>query len=436
MKYNHRPYQEKAIDNILEAWQRYNSTIFVSETGSGKTVIAGSVIHQLYQRKKKILFVVHRDNLLQQTKKAFREFGIRHGVIASGYPSLRYRTQIASMQTIIRRLDSWDDFDYMIIDESAHCPASTWDAVINKFKTAKKLGLTATPCRLDNRGLGNYFDNMIKGPSTKFLIDNGYLAEPLIYAPNILDLKKVRKIAGDYDRKELAKIANKNITGCAIEHYNKLCPGKPVVAFCCTIEHAEKTAERFRNAGYNSKALHSKLDIETIREYIEDLGKGKIHVLTSCDIISEGTDIPILAGVILLRPTNSLSLHRQQIGRSLRIYPGKKYAYILDHVGNSFRHGFPEDIIDWKLTKDIIQYEPLVQKKSCPMCFRAHKPRKYCPDCGYEYKTEGGKRLPKEVEGELQILNKEKIINEGNKSAGRRYYEWKLKRRGYHRKGA
>jgi superfamily II DNA or RNA helicase len=228
-----RDYQAKAVNDIRTAYQYgRRAPLFVLPTGGGKTVLFTYIAQNAAERGKRVLILVHRVELLRQTSKALRGFGVRHGLINPQYtPEYTAPVQVASVQTIINRIGKMPFTpDLIIIDEAHHATASTWRKVINAYPKARLLGVTATPVRSDGTGLGidagGMFDTLIEGPSTRALMDMGYLVEPTIYAPkDRLDLSGVRTKMGDYDKKQLGELMDKpRITGDAVAHYKRRCP--------------------------------------------------------------------------------------------------------------------------------------------------------------------------------------------------------------------
>jgi superfamily II DNA or RNA helicase len=278
------------------------------------------------------------------------------------------------------------------------------------WPTAKFIGVTATPERLDGKGLGVMFDRMVMGPSVQWLIDNGFLAQPVYYAPReVVDLSQVHTIAGDFDRSETEEIVDTpRITGDAVTHYVRFCNRQRAVAFCISVAHAQHVADTFNSCGIPSASIDGTLDPEVRKQRVDDLTAGKILVLTSCELISEGFDLPAVNAAILLRPTQSLSMHLQQVGRALRPYPGKANAIILDHVGNCLRHGLAEQERDWDLSgrEKRLKKSSLVETKQCSKCFAIFAGT-VCPQCGSQ--REIAAREIEEVDGELQRLSIEDI---------------------------
>lgn len=413
-----RDYQNESVEAVRDAYRdAYRSPLLVLPTGGGKTVVFSYITEQMDKNGKRVYILVHRQELLYQTSKKLSEFGVTHGIISPGHSMTGDRVQVASVQTLVRRLERYPSSDLLIVDEAHHAGAGTWSKILSHYSNSKILGVTATPIRMDGKGLGvdcgGFFDTLVEGPTTASLIQQGYLSEPIVFAPpSGIDFNNIPKRGGDFDKKILAERTDKpKITGCAIEHYSKLCPGVPAICFCVSIAHAEHVAAEFRAAGWAAESLDGTMSDSVRKARINSLASGQIKVLTSCDIISEGTDIPVVGAAILLRATKSLGLYLQQVGRALRVYPGKKNAYILDHVGNCFVHGLPDEIRSWSLhglkqrgKKDKDDNEPGLKLKQCEKCYQVYRQGVVaCPFCGHIPKT--GREI-QQVDGELQVVNK------------------------------
>lgn len=398
-----RPYQVKLVEEIRQAYRRgVRSVLAVAPTGAGKTICFAHIARQASLKGTSTCILVHRDTLLYQTSKALMLYGIDHGIIAPGYPRTDHRIQIASVQSLARRLDHYR-FGFLVIDEAHHATANTWKRILAAYPEAYVLGVTATPCRSDGQGLGSMFQVLILGPSTKQLTALGYLSPATIYAPaKPLDLSMVSTLAGDYNTHELADAMDRpTITGNAVAEYTKLAQGQPAVVFCVSIKHAESTAAIFQAAGYRSMAIHGDLPRASIQEALQDLAAGRLQVLAQCDLVNEGLDTPAIACGILLRPTQSLGLYIQQVGRCLRPFPGKSQAVILDHAGNCLRHGLPDEPQSWTLEgRKRRRGEHVVPAvRQCPQCYACHHPAPTCPQCGHTYKV--ADMTPPQVDGTL-----------------------------------
>jgi hypothetical protein len=264
--------------------------------------------------------------------------------------------QVMSIQTVINRLALLPQFDLLVLDECHHAVAETWAAFLRSQPKAKILGVSATPARNDGKGLGiqagGFFDHMVVGPATPQLIATGYLAPTKVFVPAAqIDAAGLRKVAGDWAAgDEMAKRASV-VTGDAVAEFTKRAPGKTALAFCVTVQHAMDVAATFRAAGYRAACVHGGTPKDQRDWLIAGIEDGqRLDVLTACDVISEGVDIPSVGCTILLRPSGSLPLAWQQIGRGMRPKPDGSPLIVLDHAGNVDRLGDPgDDIIDWSL---------------------------------------------------------------------------------------
>lgn len=414
-----RDYQLDLVDGVRAAYRAgKRSPLVVSPTGSGKTVLFAFIAQGTSAKGNGVVILVHRQELVDQTCRTLHAFGVPHGVIAAGRtPDRSLPVQVASVQTYVRRLDIFRP-SLIIADEAHHATAGSWRKVIEHHPQARVLGVTATPERLDGRGLKEVFDELIRGPEVKDLIRGGHLAPPVYYAPpQAADFSGIAIKRGDFDQKEMAAAMDKaSITGDAVEHYAKICNGAPAVAFCASVAHAQHVAEQFKAAGFRAATIDGNMDREARREVVRMLGDGRLHVLTSCEIINEGFDLPLVTAAILLRPTMSLGLHLQQVGRVLRSAPGKAKAIILDHVGNLARHGLAEDVRDWSLDgrprkKGKKKDEDEVKVSQCPGCFCCHAPAPICPECGHVYEIKS--REINQVDGELKMIDG--LVDEHNR---------------------
>lgn len=408
-----RPYQTDIIGEVRQRLgEGLRAPLIVSPTGSGKTVMFSHIADGAGKKNKRVWILVHRAELVEQTSRTMREIGIHHGIIAAGWPvDPLPHVQVVSVQTVVRRTGGLIPPDLIIVDECHHAAAGTWGKILAAFPKAVRLGFTATPERLDGKGLSDAFDCLIRGPEVAWLIEQGFLTQPKYYAPpNQLNLDGLHVRGGDYARDEVAKEMDKpSITGDAVSHYRRICDGAPAVAFCASIAHAEHVAQAFCAAGYRATTLDGTLDRIERRKRVRGLADGSIQILTSCEIISEGFDIPVVSAAILLRPTKSLGMHLQQVGRVLRIAKGKQHAYILDHVGNCLRHGLAEEERDWSLEgrkkrkKKAGDDDDAPPVRQCPKCYACHVPAPHCPECGHTYELK--QRDIEQKEGELVELN-------------------------------
>ena len=408
-----RPYQLAGIAAIREAFGplRKRAPLYVLSTGGGKTVLFTHIAHGAAGKGNRVYILSHRQELIDQISAALDLTGTPHGFIAAGYPTLDAPVQIASVQTLVRRLDHTTQPDLIVIDEAHHARAETFERIIREWPRAKLLGVTATPIRLSGEGLGTIFDHLITGPSMRELIEGGYLAPYRLFSPPTVDASGLHRRAGEFVTAEAEALVDKPaITGSALEHYRQHGDGLPALVFCVSIQHAKSVADQFREAGYAAFSIDGSMERTVRRGVVDDFRAGRIKVVTSCELANEGVDIPGAHVGIFLRPTQSLGLYLQQIGRILRPCEGKTHALLLDHVGNCYRHGLPDEPRQWTLAGDDAEAKrkPGAGVRICASCFCALPAQaRTCSECGYEFPAK-----PREIEqreGELAEVTPEML---------------------------
>ncbi len=471
-----RDYQDRAVAQIRAAYARKKrAPLLVLPTGGGKTVTFSYVTQAASEKGNCIWLIVHRAELVKQIAMTLARFGCSHQVVAPGpivrqcqaeqfkafgrsFVSGQARVFVCSVQTVVKRLAKMprEHFpDLIVVDEAHHLTAGTmWGKVADAFPNARLLPVTATPCRLDGKGLGveagGFCDELVMGPTMAELIAAGALSPYRVYAPpSVVDLSGVDTVAGDYAKGQLAQAVDKpKITGDAVEHYQRLTTGKRAVAFCVSVEHAQHVAAEFEKAGITSAFLDGTMDPSDRDKVLKRFEAGEVRVLTSCDIISEGFDVPAIEVAILLRPTKSLSLYLQQVGRALRVFPGKVEAIILDHVGAVLTHGLPDEDREWSLDGikrrpkkkaelDELDEHGVESVRACPRCYTVHLPGPSCPSCGFEYPV--ASRAVDQADGELQELTGAKLeaMRRARRAMqGQAHTIEDLVRQGYHPKRA
>jgi superfamily II DNA or RNA helicase len=414
---NLRPYQQQLVTDIRLQYQLgHRKVLMVLSTGGGKTCIFSHIAQAAAKKGNRICILVHRAELLDQASRSLSSMSVQHGLIqANRAMDLSAPVQVASVQTLARRLHKLprDFFQLVIIDEAHHSNAGTWAKVLDHFQSAHLLGVTATPIRLDGRGLGEHYQSMVEGPSAAWLTDNGYLALARVLAPPGFDTTGLRKRMGDFDTRE-AEHRIGTIMGDCLSHYRKHLDGQTAIAFCCSVAHAEAVASLFQCNGIPAASIDGSMDAANRRQLLADLAIGRIKVLTSCALIGEGVDVPSVGGCILLRPTASTSLHLQMIGRCLRPSPGKAAAVVLDHVGNTLRLGHHLEPREWTLdglAKRDRDKAPSV--KVCPVCFATSmSAAQVCRECGHVFAPQETREL-KVVEGELVEMQRQQRRQQG-----------------------
>lgn len=404
-----RPRQAKAIEDLREAYRNgYKAPVMVAPTGFGKSATASFIIREAVAKGRRVWFLAHLREILAATSAKLDAEGIDHGFIMAGKPEDDSKpVQVAMVQTAVRRLGRYAKPDLIVIDEAHLAVADTYQRVITDAGNPRLLHLTATPIRLDGRGMREVADIIIPTCSTADLIAEGLLAPVRYYAPSRPDLTGVRTVAGEYAQGDLADAMNKpSITGDAVAHYRKLAHGRPAVAFCTNIAHARDTAAMFAQAGYRAVAISGESHQDERDQALRGLQSGDLDVVVNCQLWVAGVDCPAIGCIIQLAPTKSLTKYLQSIGRGLRTHPGKTDCVVLDHAGNAFTHGLPNDTREWSLDgakKRTRTGDDLVEPvRQCERCYLVHAPAPVCPNCGHVHPVK--ERKIQQTDGELAEL--------------------------------
>lgn len=419
-------HQQDIVDKIRQAiMQGHRSVLVQSPVGSGKTVLFGHLTASANAKFKRVVILVHRQELLEQASGVLMDFGVPHGLIKAGqqYQQDR-RIHVGSVQTVVRRLEKLPVPDLLIYDESHHISAKSW-ATIHELWSPQAIciGLTATPVRMDGKGLKTYFSTMIHGPKIDWLTERGFLAPYQVFSHEC-DLEGVSKRAGDFAKNDLEKkLRSGTILGDFVEEYLKLGQGRPGVCFCPTIKMSLELADRLCDAGVRAMHVDGETNDFARSKYLRMFRRGELDILTNVDLFGEGLNVPGIQVIGMIRPTLSPGLFMQQLGRGLRVEENKERALILDHAGNFIRHGFPEEWPDWVLAdgrKADDEPGEIVEKvKLCAGCFATLKlPVRKCPYCGTV-----GVRKERRVamtKGELKELKRKEKLEKEKTTALRR----------------
>ncbi len=412
MAFELRPYQTKALEEVRAAYRAGTKRVLlVAPTGSGKSAMTR---HMLGGTKMRTLFLVHRTELLEGSSHDLSR--IPHELILPGKPT-PYHGQIhlGMMQTVARRLADLPNYDWIISDEAhlAMCP--TWQQILDHYRNAWHLGLSATPCRLDGKGLGMTFQKIVQGPTIAELTARGYLVPCRPFAPHNT-LGKIKKNGADYNMADAAaQLDRASITGDVVQTYLKRAAGKPAVVFCCTVEHAEHVAQIFRAAGISAANVDSVgMNSAERKRRLAAFETGEITILTNVEILTTGWDCPQVECAIMLRPTESLALYLQMVGRILRICPriGKTHAILLDHVGNIIKHGLPVAPREWTLDGTASGSLAGSSIRICNGCYAVYSPAPRCPECGVGFVSNAKPRAaaPKGKSGELVEIHTARAV--------------------------
>jgi DNA repair protein RadD len=439
-------FQLEAVVQILVALEDGRNPLLVAPTGSGKTVIISRVIAHL--EHKHVLFLAHRRELIHQTKDKLARFDVPAGVILAGEPMDQMRrVQVASIQTFssryMRGKHDLPPADIIVIDEAHHARARTYVDIVKAYPDARIVGMSATPCRRDGRGLGGTFDVMVETPAIAELIRLKHLVPTINFAPSIPDLKGVHTRHGDYAEAELAQIMDHGLlVADIVSTWHRLAERRRTVVFATSVGHSIHITGEFQKSGVRAEHIDGSTPKEERDQILHLLASGEIEVVSNCMVLTEGWDCPTVSCCVLARPTKSLGLHLQMAGRVIRPAPGKRDAIVLDHAGNVIRHGFVEEPINWTLDPDLKatkpaqisrQSSPSSRLTDCPKCSAIRIAGQPCGQCGY---------LPNRaaahlhvVDGDLALLDRDKVHPSEHSAERKREFHgmllWIAGERGY-----
>ncbi len=364
-----REYQQNIVNQLFNLLSLgYKSPIAVLPCGGGKSIICADIAKQFTNVNRKVLFLVHRIELVDQIEQTFSNYGVN--------------MEFCDVKMVQSSKNLTKKYDLILTDESHHATCRTYQNIYRKFPNALRVNVTATPCRTDGRGLGETCDYLLKTVSTKWLIENQYLSPFEYYTPKVVDVINIQKRAGEYvDQTSL--FDKPKIYGDIFKYYRI---GKKAICYCASIKHSQKMAEEFNKRGIPAAHLDGGIEKSERKRIIEKFRTGKIMVLCNFSLIAEGFDVPDCDMVLLLRKTASLNLYIQMTMRCMR-FKENKTAIILDFCGNVFEHGLPDEDRDWTLNPKVkiktnSSSEPEVVARTCNHCFKTYAGRaRICPYC-------------------------------------------------------
>ena len=362
-----RPYQQDAKRGIFAAWEDCNNVLFQMPTGTGKTRLFSSIISDIKAWSAlrsidcRILIIAHRIELIDQISENLQRYRIPHGIIAGGRErDLRQYVQVASIQTITHHanVDAVGELDirFIIIDEAHHSVANSYRKLWRMFPEAKKLGVTATPWRMNGAGFVPLYDRLITSKPVKEFISEGWLSPYSFYSvkDESVEVQRISSInefdvEGDYKIAALEKeMDTMQIRARLLDSYTKLANGKKGIIYSISRKHSEHICEEYKLAGYKVVTIDATTPRDIRRLYVQRFKNGQIDIIVNVDIFSEGFDCPDIEFIQLARPTRSLVKYLQQVGRGLRPTEGKTTCIILDNVGSCLKFGLPSEDRPWE----------------------------------------------------------------------------------------
>jgi len=351
--YQLRLYQELLIQEVFSHWNAAKRRVMLQlPTGGGKTVLFAAITREFISKGESVLVLAHREELIVQAKEKIEQITQAPvGIIKAGHkPNPLFPIQVASVQTLTRR-ENFPPAALVICDEAHHSCSQSYKRIFEAYPEAYILGVTATPARIDGQGFKFLYDALALGPSVAELMEQGHLSSfKLFIATKLVKTKGVRKTGGDFNQRELKKAVNTSLAmGDLIDTWLKFADQKKTVVFAVDVDHSKAIATAYKEAGIPAEHLDGETPDLERQAILERFRTGQTLVLSNCGIISEGFDVPSIEAIQCVRPTQSLPLWLQMVGRSLRPHPGKNHAIIIDHTENCISHGLPNEERDWSL---------------------------------------------------------------------------------------
>lgn len=395
-----RPYQSDLIEKARHSLGNgFRSPLVVSSTGSGKTFTCAKLIESAVGKGKRVLFIAPRRQLVDQTAKVFIDLGLSTGTIMAGRPyQLHKPVQVASFDTLVSRYIAKENelpqTDIVILDEAHLSTSKQRLKLLNRYRDsgAIVMGLTATPCKGNGSGLP-FYDSIVESWTMRQMIEGGYLLPIRYFAPTKPDLERVKVTAGEYNQKQLAGVMNRaEIIGDIVENWKRLGDNKPTLVSCVDIKHSIAVCDEFLSHGITAEHMDCNTDEIDREAIIARVKSGETKILCNVFLLSYGVDIPCLEVCVIARPTKSIVLFMQIVGRVLRLAEGKEYATVIDHSGVIAEHGRAEDITEWSLGSDTVQErqerkageEKKPMEIECSACHTIFSNARACPNCGHQ----------------------------------------------------
>ena len=419
-----RPYQQKLLADTGAALRQNRKVVVQAPTGSGKTVIMSEMVHRFMDRDMRVLILVPRRELAHQVAGTLERFGRYIGVIMAGEERLKgMQTYVASFDTLHARCVQRDihplpTADVVIVDEAHLALAKTRQDIITAYPHARIIGFTATPARSDGKGLGRMFDELVMGPSVRELVEVGALVPARYFVGERPNLDGVRVQGGDYNQRQLEeRVDQPRLVGDIVENWMRIAGDKRTVIFCASIKHSRHVCRQLVAHGVTAEHLDGNTPTEERQAILDRVRSGATQVLTNVYVASYGLDIPELECAVMARPTKSVVLYFQTVGRVLRTAPGKTEALILDHAGCVEEHGMVDEPMPWTLMGNARQDQEREKRErrdpqpiECPECKHVFRATHICPECGFEL-AGGAEAVPYHEADLVEIDRERKRLN-------------------------
>jgi len=421
-----REYQKDAVRNArLLIKEGIRRILIIAPTGAGKTVVFAHIIAGAITLGSPCLVIAHRRELIDQTVRKVLAAGVpaEHvGVIMANDSRRNPRAlvQVASVDTL-RNRRPLPPAKLVVIDECHRALANSYVQIAEGYPDAVHLGFTATPWRLDGKGLGRFYSEPIVVATVQQLIEEGFLVRPRVFShPERTDLTGVTIRGGDYNEEQLAVVVknDRRRMGNIVEHWHRHAAGLRTLAFAVDVEDSIQMAEAFRASGVTAEHLDGTTAIMERKAILHRFTRGETLVVTNCAVLTEGYDEPLAKCCILARPTKSRTLYFQRVGRVLRVIDGQPEitsAIILDHEGSALEHGLPQDPQEYSLEDASKRKKSSgsISFRTCERCYAALPSGTLeCPECGFVFPVET--REIREVDGDLVEIRRaqEELVTE------------------------
>lgn len=391
-------HQSRGLDQLRQHFrQGARRGCLVIPTGGGKTRTGLAMTEAAIARGKRVLFIADRRVLVKQAARAAQDLGLPVGVLMRDAGVDWYDPssplQVCSKDSLVSWLKNPDfdlpPADLLLTDECHKADSATWEIITAAYPNAHEVGMTATPCKSDNRGLGHRYDFLVQPTSYQELIQSGVLVEPVCYAPS-------RTI--DPDKSSRKKPSKASMTGDVVGWYRRLADGLRAFVYATDVRHSLALMQEFRAAGINAAHIDAKTPDDERDEILAALDQGTVQVVCNCAVLRYGVDVPAVECCQIVAPMGSIVDYRQSVGRVLRSSPGKSKAVVIDHAGAVLFHGFPHSDLPWALNPETDHRELSEQRRkegkqsqpiACAECHALFAGQRGCPGCGWQPQRQG-----------------------------------------------